>query len=345
MHHQDDNQPTASPVSPVADRGHEPGEKQAPFIPNGRTVPMGNALMWISDAWGMFKQRGGLWAGFILVYAVLLILLKYMPFAAIITVFMQLLLIAGVIHSCDVLRREESLSFGDLFAGFKRKTGPLVIVGLIGSGFAIIVMITIAVLLGGDAIRVVTNQPLVPAISSLMAIGITPGMIFAGAIFIIGRTLCTMAFWFTSTLVMMHDIPPFRSLRMSFSACRKNILPGAIFFLVMIILMIILAWVAAFWMDLVSSSAAAGITPKIALYCAIIMIGGFCVLLLWIAFSLVMDSMYSISLFKALRMSFSDERIKRRPDSYIFLTTITLIGLGEVFLHGLFEISLVHSRP
>ena len=98
-------------------------------------------------------------------------------------------------------------------------------------------------------------------------------------------------------------------------------------------------------LSLVSSSAAAGITPKIALYCAIIMIGGFCVLLLWIAFSLVMDSMYSISLFKALRMSFSDERIKRRPDSYIFLTTITLIGLGEVFLHGLFEISLVHSRP
>jgi len=51
MQYQDDNQPTASPEMPVADMGCQSGEGEARFIPNGRSVPVGNFTERAIDRW------------------------------------------------------------------------------------------------------------------------------------------------------------------------------------------------------------------------------------------------------------------------------------------------------
>ena len=230
MHHQGDNQPTASPAPPVVNMGREPGEKQARFIPNGRSVSMGNALTWIADAWGLFKQRTGLWIGFALVYTVLLLLLGssviwlysygFSEYGKVgihslvkgFMSFVHILVTAGVVYSCDVLRRVGSFTFSDLFAAFNRKTGPLLIIGLFDLGFT-------------------TVLALIHRILPLTVTGSTPpDTILIGRIIItLVGVACGMALWFAPALMMLHDISPVKAIRMSFSACFKNILPGIIF--------------------------------------------------------------------------------------------------------------------
>jgi len=240
MQHQDGRQPD-TPIAPsVADREYGPVQ-EAQFIPGGRSVPMMNAFVWVADAWGLFKQKPVMWVviwiGFMLVCTVFFNLSRHTSYSGVIMTFAQILFFAGVVNSCDVLRREGSFTFSDLFVAFKRKTNSLLTVGLINFGFGIALAYIAIALIGGDAIREIFAdlQSLLFHISSLTTVGITSRMMLLGAIIIVGTPIYTMAFWFTPALVLMHDIPLVKAIRMSFSACLKNILPGIILFSMMTI--------------------------------------------------------------------------------------------------------------
>jgi uncharacterized membrane protein len=237
MDHQNDSQSTYTPYAPpAADVVLKPGMEEMYFIPGSRSVPIGNAFTWISNSWGLFKQRASLWIGFIFVYMLLLVLLSLIPFiGSIIAGCVQILLGAGVIYSCDLFRREGSFTFGDLFAAFNRKTGSLLILYLIAFGLflvaAIIVGIIFGVLIGTGIIASENFTGGIGSISGLVPLIVI--MVFSCA------AIYVMAIWFAPALVMMHDVPPFKALKMSFSACLKNILPGIVFFLAMTVLLII----------------------------------------------------------------------------------------------------------
>jgi hypothetical protein len=349
MDHQDDNtQPLNPDEGPVVTGRPKPDWMATypipyNFIPDSRTVPLWNALAWIMDVWGLFRQRLWLWVGFILVYTAVLILLRFLPFyGGIIAVFIQALLIAGVISACDTLRRGGSFTFGYLFAGFKGKIGPLVVVGLVGAGFAFALVTIITVLLG-DAIHQFSNQSLIFLISTLTPADTTPGLVYAGAIYIVGRTICTMMFWFTSTLLMMHDMPLYQAFGMSVFACIRNILPETVFFL-----LILFAWVVAFWMQFALSIMTAGITPRAMVHCLIVVVGMSSIPMLWNTLSLAMDG---ISPFKAFRTSFYkcywSKRVLLEGRKVLFRdivappVAIILIVLGETLLRSLLEISFL----
>lgn len=206
MNNQSDNQSYS--LSPTIDTEPEAGKEEAHFIPDGRSVPIGNIITWISDSWEIFKQRTWLWIGFVLLYTLLGFPLKHIHFFfAIILIFVNFLLSAGVLYSCDLLRRKGSFTFGDFFAAFRSRTGSLLLLYLLALGFLILLL-------------------LIPALFLIdgSGTGISPGMIIAGAVILVGWVLYCMASWFTPTLVMIHGLPPFKAIRMSFSACLKNIL-------------------------------------------------------------------------------------------------------------------------
>jgi len=150
--------------------------------------------------------------------------------------FVQMLLIAGLIHSCDLLRREGAFSFNDFFIAFQRKTGPLVILVLITFGFLVGVLLIATIFLGaGSLLALSSSDP------ETMLAATGGGGIVGIIIMIIGLAIYAMAAWFAPALIIMHDITPFSALKMSFSACLKNILPGIIFFIVMTVLMVVSA--------------------------------------------------------------------------------------------------------
>ena len=236
MDHQNDNQPYTPYAPPAADIGFGSVEEEMNFIPGGRSVPVGSAFAWISDSWGLFKRQSGTWIGFILTLLGMHIIAGFVPVIGDIAMaFIQVLLIAGVIHSCGLLRREGSFRFGDLFIGFQRKTGPLMILVLITFGFLIGVLLIAIIFLG---ISIGGSSALLQSSIDPAALLATGGVGIIGIfIVIIGVSIYAMAAWFAPALVIMHDIAPFQALKMSFSACLKNILPGIIFFIVMSVLM------------------------------------------------------------------------------------------------------------
>jgi uncharacterized membrane protein len=237
MDHQNDNQPYTPYTPPAADIGFRPGAEDTAFIPGGRAVLVGNAFSWISDAWGLFKQQAGLWIGFLVLYMVLYFLLDLIPvIGGLIAMFVQVLFTAGVVYSCGLLRREGAFAFGDLFVAFNRRTGPLLIASLIALGLLIVPIIIGVIFIGGSA---GFGALALGGEAAAGALGV--GLIVGVLIMLVGAAVYTMAIWFAPALILMHDIAPVEALKMSFSACLKNILPGLVFFLVMTVLLLVSA--------------------------------------------------------------------------------------------------------
>ncbi len=236
------NQPNNPYAPPTADVGFEPGAEGAEFIAGGRSVPAGNGLAWITGAWDLFKRQPGLWVGFAVIYAAIYFLCTLLslviPFVNILMVFVGILLTAGAVYSCEQLRKEGSFALSDLFIAFQRQTGPLLIVCLIAFGVMIVLMFISGIFFGGAMVGMAMGSNT----SSSVGTGVGVGMMIIGAlIMMVGGLAYGMAIWFAPALVIMHGVAPFEAIKMSFSACLKNILPGIVFLLLMGILMFISA--------------------------------------------------------------------------------------------------------
>jgi hypothetical protein len=233
MNQQNDNQSYTPYTPPTADTKFEPGMGSETFIPGGRSIPAGNALLWISSAWGLFKQRIGLWIGFAVVWLLTLLMSSRIPVVSgLLVAFVTFMLVAGLIHSSDLLRRKGTFSFGDFFAAFQRKTAPMLIASLMAFAF-LFASNAISGLIGGEALVRMLVGGFGPGAAVDIGMRVILGMLIAFAGFII----YSMSIWFAPALIMMHDVAPFEALKMSFFACLKNLLPGVVFFVVMMLVM------------------------------------------------------------------------------------------------------------
>ncbi|MDR2711055.1 MAG: hypothetical protein LBB65_07005 [Burkholderiales bacterium] len=239
-----------SPVPPATDEGFDPIAPAAPiesstktedenFIPGGRAVSAENGWAWIAGAFVLFARKPWFWIGIMLAYVVAFFVLTFVPFiGSIITMFIPFLFTAGVVYSCDLLEREGSFAFNDIFIGFKRQLGSLLLIGLIVFGFTILLILITLPFLGTAIYGFITGVQS----SSVAGTGVGIGMLVIGAlIIVIGSLVCAMGIWFAPALIIMHKIEPIRAIKMSFSACFKNLLPGIIFFIIVFGLTIIAA--------------------------------------------------------------------------------------------------------
>ena len=247
MDHQNDNQSYSPYAAPTADTKFTPRIEDASFIPGGRSVSAGAAFSWISSSWELFRQQPGTWIGYIVALFGMSILLGYIPVVGdIVWMCIQPLLIAGVVYSCYTLRKEGAFVFADLFVAFQRKTGSLLITILIPFVFMIAMIFAMGLLIGfaGSFIgsdlfgsnleamlrNILTNDGIATILGAALLFII---------IMIVTVSIFAMMLWFAPALVLMHDMAPFDAIKMSFSACLKNLLPGIVFFIMMSGLMLI----------------------------------------------------------------------------------------------------------
>lgn len=230
MSNQDDNQPYTPYAPPTANVEHSRAI-EGNFIPGGRPVLAGSGIEWISSSWNLFKQQPGLWILFIIAYVFMQIALGFIPILGqVILMFAAYLIVAGVIYSCSQIEQKGSFVFGDLFIAFSRQTGSLLMIPLFSFVLAIALLIIPGILIGlGFAALAVLNSTVLGY-----------GLIFVGGVIaIIGMAVVSMALWFTPALVLMHDLSTLDAMKMSFSGCRQNILPGIVFFIMLSILMLL----------------------------------------------------------------------------------------------------------
>lgn len=217
-----------NPYLPPAARVADAQVARGGYIEGGRAVAPGQGWEWIASGWRTFKAQPGTWILLVLALGFMVIAVSLIPFLGSLALpLLMPVFVAGLMLACDKLERDESIAFADLFAGFQRGTGPLVLLGLIGLGLTFAVAI--------------------PAMVILFVVGFSGGFanITAGGVAVIvlvyiGLLLPVyMALWFGPPLVALQELPPTRAIAESFRGCLKNIVPFLVYSAVLFLLAIL----------------------------------------------------------------------------------------------------------
>lgn len=202
------------------------------FNGNSRVVPPGNAFDWLRLGWSLFAANPGLWIGLTIVFVVILFGMQIVPLVGTLAAHLLTPVFgAGMLLVCKKIDDGESPAIDDLFAGFKRNTGPLVMVGVLYM-VAMLAIFFLVLLVGGGS--------LAGGLLSAQPAGI--GLAFGGVLLSLLLSLALsvpvfMAVWFAPALVYFNNMQPVEALRASFDACMKNVLVFFVYGLIVAVLM------------------------------------------------------------------------------------------------------------
>lgn len=201
-----------------------------------RTVAPGHGAAWWSEGWRLFTPAVGVWLLVLLILIALHIVASVIPVVG--SVAMQVLnpvFIGGLMLGCRAIDRGNPLTLGHLFAGFSQRTGPLVMVGLIYTGLALLIVALVAammVALFGVAIFRMLTGAVDPSQTGI-ALDSAVVAVLLGVLFILLLLLpLVMAVWFAPALVMLGGLSPGAALAASFRGCLRNIVPFLLYGLI-----------------------------------------------------------------------------------------------------------------
>jgi uncharacterized membrane protein len=132
--------------------------------------------------------------------------------------------------ACRKVASEETLEIADLFAGFQRNTGPLMMLGVLYMiGMLLVSLLVLALAGGGLAGGLMMGSP----VGASIAVG---GFLVGAMLWLALSVPIAMAIWFAPALVLFNDMPPVDALKASFNACLRNIVAFLVFGLIVMVL-------------------------------------------------------------------------------------------------------------
>lgn len=222
--------PYLPPTSRVADAAVPMSQN---YIDRGRAVPAGNALKWLGDGWRIFRRQAGIWI--LLTIAFFLIVIGFSIISVFIPVIGQIagflfmpIMQAGMMVTAHKSASGEDIELPDLFAGFRRNTGTLALVGAIVLGLMFVVGVVMAIVMGAAFAPFMTGSPSVETMgaTSMLAFLITVALFLP----------IYMALFFAPALVILNDQKAIQALTQSFWGCLKNIIPFILYGIVVFVL-------------------------------------------------------------------------------------------------------------
>ncbi len=225
----ENNSPVQRPGVPVAGgASSDSGE----FILEGRRVPAGNGVAWLSGGWQMFKEAPGTWIGIAVGFMLIMIVLSLIPLVNLLANLMLPIFAGGIMLGCRDQENGEGIRFSHLFAGFSEYGGQLVLVGVLYL-LGMVVIAVIGGILGAAAfgLGAVTGGDHQSANSMMMVLF---GLLILGI-----AIPLAMAVWYAPALVVLHDVPAFQAMKASFLVSVKNFLPFLVYGLIFIVLAIV----------------------------------------------------------------------------------------------------------
>ena len=230
--------PYQTPAAPVADVLDD-ATPDGSYVEGGRAVGSGRGWDWISEGWQIFRRHWGMWLVLLFIFGLIFVALSMVPVVNIVVPLLLPVFVGGLMTACQSVQRGGDLELAHLFAGFRRNTGQLILVGVIGFVLAFVAAIPLTLVVGVGAFAAAS-------MNSLPAVGI--GMIFAALLTLALLVPINMAMWFAPSLVMLQDQSAPRAIGQSFHGCLKNIVPFLIYSVIIFGMMIIagitfgLAW-------------------------------------------------------------------------------------------------------
>lgn len=222
-----------SQPNPFLSSGSNPSSSAGP-ADGGRAVDAGQGWAWIAGGFDLFKRKAGIWIALIIVLAVILIVMSFIPFLGQLAMFLLLpVFTGGLMLGCQALERDGSLEIGHLFAGFKAHTGSLIVLGVFGLVATIVIMLPVIAIVGGGAFFGAMRGDA----AGIGAIGASFALAFLIAFGL--SILVYMALWFAPALVVLRGLAPMEAVKQSFLGCLKNIIPFLIYGIIMLVLSVI----------------------------------------------------------------------------------------------------------
>lgn len=207
-------------------------------LPPIRVVAVERGAHWLGAGWRLFLAAPAVWLGIAIVLLLATALISSVRLLGQFAIaFLMPVVAAGLLAGCRAIEQGKPLHFDHLFAGFRQKTGNLVIIGVLSLlGHAAIGLVVFAV--GGGAMLsgIMSGAMLGAGPGALMALS---GLMFA---LLLGSLLMlplAMALWFAPALVMFDDLAPVAALKASFVGCLKNTLPFLIYGVIALVLLLL----------------------------------------------------------------------------------------------------------
>ena len=201
------------------------------FNGKSRTVPAGNAFEWLRQGWAMFVANPGMWIAMTVILILLFIALSIVPLIGPLAAnLLTPLFGAGMLAACEKAASSAAPEINDLFAGFRRNAGNLVMVGVLYMAGMLLIVLLVAILGGGSlASGLMMGRPA----GFGLAFG---GMMFAMLVSLLLSVPLFMAVWFAPALVYFNNMAPVNALKASFNAGMKNLLVFLVYGLIVMVL-------------------------------------------------------------------------------------------------------------
>ena len=220
-----DTNPSAAPKPPYGEHQFE-----------GRTVAAGRGWDWIVEAFALFRKQPGIWILMAVVLGVLFIGISMIPMLG---SFASALLFpifgGGLMLGCKDLDRDGPFEFEHLFAGFKQKTGDLVMVGAFNLIVWVIMFFAVVTVIGGGVFMGVMQ-------GGIEGAGVSMASVLIALLLIAGLSVpLYMATWFAPVLIVLQDMSAGPALKASFFACLRNWMPFLVYSVALMVLGILAA--------------------------------------------------------------------------------------------------------
>ncbi|NOY17766.1 MAG: hypothetical protein GXP23_12770 [Gammaproteobacteria bacterium] len=202
-----------------------------------KSVSAGQGISWFKCGWDLFKQDFGTWFIMFLILVGLSIVLSFIPFiGSLALMIISPALMGGFMYAASEMDNGNKIEIGYLFQGFRDKArmNKLLILGGIYLLLQVLLIIVMFSLIGGSVMMSASETGSVDPADIMSS-----GMGFSMILIILGGLTIMVGFIYSTPLVMLDNMAPIESIKASYSAGFKNILPLLVFSLLYLLLAIV----------------------------------------------------------------------------------------------------------
>ncbi len=209
---------------------------QPGFIEGGRARDPGRGWEWIVEGFRYFTRSIALWILLTVIFFAIVMVVRMVPLIGwIASTLLVPVLVGGLMTGCQSIERGGELELAHLFAGFRKNTAQLMLVGLIGFVLTALIMLPAFTLIGFGSFMAAKTNPFIGApvfgASTLLGFLIVLALVIP----------VNMALWFAPAVVMLQNQTAIVAITQSFKGCLRNIVPFLIYGVILLVLGMIAA--------------------------------------------------------------------------------------------------------
>lgn len=194
-----------------------------------RALSAGSAFTWIKEGWALYKQNKALWILLVLIGFFAPIVFELAPvIGPIFSICFTVVFSAGLLWGVQQTAYQGTFGFKDIgvIFGDNKKSGTLLLLYLINIlCFGLVLLFILSPMIIMESLGIVADQGTKDTLTTIM--------LTLGALLFL---IVLMLFWFTTTLVTLHNASLLQALRLSFQGAWRNILPLILYILTLVVL-------------------------------------------------------------------------------------------------------------